>query len=186
MAKTTVYVPDDRHEQMRELTKKFPMLNWSAIANDSFQNTISLIQRMEELMNTIVTPTDLMRLAAEKRSLETKIEERGFADGLRWGSKTASWESLEAVAGIGIDDQACVDDVWDLAKTIARTADPLKDGETWREDDAETEFFWTDLLYADVDSLHAYDGRICGQLKELGIDYLHSFLKGVKAIHDKI
>ena len=137
-------------------------------------------------MNAIVTPADLRRLADEKRSLEAKIEERGFADGLRWGAKEAKWESLEAVAGIEINDHACVNDVWDLAKTIARTADPLKDGETWRGDDAETDFFWADRLYANVDNVQEVDGDIRGHLEELGIDYLHSFLRGVKALHDKI
>lgn len=183
--KVTFTIADEVDDARRDFTQRHPDVNWSAIVSSSLGSYIlgaNLLEKEEQdIMNTIMNRADLDRLAHEKRALELNILKRGFADGLRWAAKDASWTALESVTDLEIPNQASVDDVWGLARRIARSADPLDEGQEWFGDEREVYVFWGDRF-----GEFCTDGDVPGLLNELGVDYLRSFIRGTQSVYNRV
>ena len=183
--KATFNLTDDADNAKAKILQKHPEINLSASVSHFLVNLDyrldALTTHTDEFMSAIVTPADLNRLAREKRDFEIQIETRGFEDGSRWAAKEASWVSLEAISDIDIPDQVTVDDVWPIARRIARSADPLDEGQEWFGDDREVSSFWGDRV-----GDFCADGDIRGLLEELGVDYLRNFVRGTRAVYERV
>lgn len=191
--KFSVYLPDTRHAQMQNLARLRPDINWSAIANESFQLVIDQYtkknHRENDMLDQLLSSSDFDALKAAQMAYETSINDQGFQDGVAFAVSFGKqhWERLDAFVQADYDklpNDIDIDSLWARIVAITTTL-ACADDECWnngREEDM-AEMFWSEHIH---EQLLRYDMTVCEFFLWRGVDYVASFLRAIRKVHDRV
>jgi hypothetical protein len=117
-ARINLSIPDELKERM----DKFPDINWSRAAQDSFETQINIHELKEKNMTT---EAGLARLRASKKTNTEREEAEGIATGKAWAIDQADYDELRRVAALSESDTE--ENAISLATAI------MGDEQSWRD-----------------------------------------------------